>query len=404
MSFNMKEYSLVDIVEYKTGKLNSNAAIENGKYPFFTCSPHTLSIDSYSFDQDAVLLAGNNANGVFAIKHYKGKFDAYQRTYVMSSINHNIINNRYLYYALGLQLNLLKNLSVGSATKFLTKSIIDNIKINVPVNPNQMRVTEEILNNIDKKIETNNQINKTLENMAQSIFKQWFIDFEFPNEDGEPYKSSGGQMVESELGMIPEGWSYIELKNILDVNPTYKMVKDDEYRFVSMKELRQNSSAIDLNGVINKKYKSGGMKFSNGDTLVARITPCLENGKTAYIDFLDRVEIAYGSTEFIVMRMKEGLSLPISYIIARNESFRDYAIKHMTGSSGRQRVSRDSIEKLKVAMPNNLELLRNYGVLVESYFNIIPKNNTENHVLANIRDTLLPKLMSGEIRVPLEEN
>ncbi|WP_278428100.1 restriction endonuclease subunit S, partial [Clostridium cochlearium] len=181
MSFKeWKKYRLAEICEYKTGKLNSNAAVENGKYPFFTCSPETFRVDSYSFNQEAVLLAGNNANGIFNIKLYKGKFDAYQRTYVMSTKNKELINNKFLYYYLGLQLNYLKQLSVGSATKFLTKTILDNIIIRFPNDKCEMQNIVNILSSLDEKIETNNQINKKLEEMAQAIFKRWFVDFEFP--------------------------------------------------------------------------------------------------------------------------------------------------------------------------------------------------------------------------------
>nr|WP_258080005.1 restriction endonuclease subunit S [Enterococcus faecium] len=93
--------------------------------------------------------------------------------------------------------------------------VIENTKIMLPPLDEQKAIAH-ILSTLDDKIEVNNQINKTLENMAQAIFKQWFVDFEFPNEDGEPYKSSGGEMVESELGMIPKGWEVKELVDVLE--------------------------------------------------------------------------------------------------------------------------------------------------------------------------------------------
>ena len=132
MNSNWESIKLKEICEYKTGKLNSNAAEENGEFLFFTCSPETFKINSFAFDQDAVILAGNNANGEFPLKRYKGKFNAYQRTYVMKSLNEKVINNDYLYYYLTYKLNYLKNLSIGSATKFLTKTILDDIVINYP--------------------------------------------------------------------------------------------------------------------------------------------------------------------------------------------------------------------------------------------------------------------------------
>ena len=99
-----RECKLHQIANYKTGKLNSNAATEKGIYPFFTCSPQTLKIDNYAFDEEALLLAGNNANGIFSIKYFKGKFNAYQRTYIISTNE----SYKFLYYALSLQLASLE--------------------------------------------------------------------------------------------------------------------------------------------------------------------------------------------------------------------------------------------------------------------------------------------------------
>jgi len=117
------------LASFQTGKLNSNAAKPNGVYPFFTCSQEIFRTDTYSFDTECVLLAGNNANGVFHIKYFKGKFDAYQRTYVIRSLNQHQVTNYYLYFAIKAQLEHLKSISTGSATKFLTLTILTNLNI-----------------------------------------------------------------------------------------------------------------------------------------------------------------------------------------------------------------------------------------------------------------------------------
>lgn len=127
----MKKLLFKDCCELRTGKYNSCDAVENGTFPFFTCDPKTLSIDHFSFDQEAILLAGNNANGNFCIKYFYGKFDAYQRTYVIKSLSRELIT-KYLYYYLSTKLKEFTRLSTGSATRFLTKSIIDNVEIYCP--------------------------------------------------------------------------------------------------------------------------------------------------------------------------------------------------------------------------------------------------------------------------------
>ena len=128
-------YSVVklkDISVIKTGKLDSNAAVPDGQYPFFTCDPNTLQIDRWAYDTEAVLLAGNNASGNYTAKYYKGKFNAYQRVYIIESSNADILNIRYLCYAMNQQLLLLKTMSSGSTTKFLTIRMLHDLDIPLP--------------------------------------------------------------------------------------------------------------------------------------------------------------------------------------------------------------------------------------------------------------------------------
>ena len=123
---------LEGLVSFKTGKLNSNAAKPEGMFPFFTCSQETFSTDTWSFDGEYVLLAGNNAAGIYPLKYFNGKFDAYQRTYAIKTIDENVLVTRYVYYALRLQLELMKSISTGVATKFLTLSLLNRTQIPIP--------------------------------------------------------------------------------------------------------------------------------------------------------------------------------------------------------------------------------------------------------------------------------
>lgn len=169
-----KQLRLGDLAEFTTGKLNANKAVEDGKYPFFTTSPETLRINNFAFDQDAILLGGNNANGVFQLKRYTGKFNAYQRTYVISVVKENIINNDYLYYALMPKLVELQNKSLGTATKFITKRILENLLIKVPNNYNEMERRATYLRTIDNKIQLNKQLNANLLELSKTLFIKKF--------------------------------------------------------------------------------------------------------------------------------------------------------------------------------------------------------------------------------------
>lgn len=245
---------------------------------------------------------------------------------------------------------------------------------------------------LDDKIELNNRINRTLEEMAQAIFKSWFIDFE-PFQDGE--------FEDSELGRIPKGWRVYTLSEVIEINPPRKINRGSVAPYLDMSNMPTQGHSPSL--WIEREVGSG-MKFMNGDTLIARITPCLENGKTAYIDFLADNELGWGSTEYIVLRPRKPIPTQFAYLVARNERFRSFAIAKMTGSSGRQRVPADSIASYPLILPPlESEIWTLFGILVESQFEMMRNMAEQSRTLAKIRDTLIPKLMSGEIRVPVEE-
>lgn len=148
----------------------------------------------------------------------------------------------------------------------------------------------------------------------------------------------------------------------------------------------------------SKKVFSGGMKFKNGDVLFARITPCLENGKTAFVDFLNDDEVGFGSTEFIVLRGKGDIKFPYVYSLARSDEFRKHCIESMVCSSGRQRVQNSCFNDYLVAVAPNT-ILKMYNNICLRLFELISCNTRENIILAEKRDILLPKLMSGSINV-----
>jgi len=145
------------------------------------------------------------------------------------------------------------------------------------------------------------------------------------------------------------GWQSVKLIDVINFNPKETLPKNSFAKKVSMEKLQPYTKSV--SGFELSKY-CGGTKFCNGDTIMARITPCLENGKTAYVDFLDNEEVAFGSTEFIVMRAKAGVILPqYVYYLAISPEFRKVAIQSMVGSSGRQRVQQGVLNELNINLP-----------------------------------------------------
>ena len=144
---------LGSLVNLQTGKLNSNAATLNGEFPFFTCSQETFRIDHYAFDTEAILLSGNNAQGIYSVKHYKGKFNAYQRTYVFTLKDEQSVSYPFLHHALSRNLERLRTLSIGTSTKYLTLGVLQNLPIPKPQFDEAERIGEQ-LQVVEKKIES----------------------------------------------------------------------------------------------------------------------------------------------------------------------------------------------------------------------------------------------------------
>ena len=326
-----------------------------------------------------------------------------------------------------------KFLNVGAVFNSLKCKDIPNFNLTIPSLNEQKRITD-ILSSLDNKIELNNKVNQTLESITQAIFKSWFIDFDpvrakiaaklegknperaamcaisgkseteleqMPEDDFAELQATAAlfpdELVESELGEVPKGWEVGKLQEVIDLNPRRTLKKDSLAPYLDMKNVRTQGHLVDE--VILRNMTSG-TKFINGDTLLARITPCLENGKTAYVDFLLDNEVGWGSTEFIVLRPKEHLPTALGYFIARQENFRTLAIQSMTGTSGRQRANADTLANQSwLIYPADLMIV--FDKYAGKYLTHIKNNGLQNGILKNIRDALLPKLLSGELDATL---
>jgi type I restriction enzyme S subunit len=308
---------------------------------------------------------------------------------------------RWLYYAI--KHYKLGEIDDGSPIPSTTRAAVYMLDFDVPPLGEQ-RAIAHILGTLDDKIELNRRMSETLEAMARALFKSWFVDFEpvraraEGRDPGLPRPLADlfpDRLVDSGLGEIPEGWEVEPLIDLIEVNPTRRLRKGDIAPYLDMANMPTRGHAPDE--VIERPFGSG-MRFINGDTLVARITPCLENGKTAFVDFLQEGQVGWGSTEYIVLRPKPPLPEELAYCLARSKGFRDFAIQSMTGSSGRQRVPAESLAHFQLAVPPRV-LAESFGRLVTPLFARASAAVRESRTLAAMREALLPRLISGELRV-----
>ena len=283
--------------------------------------------------------------------------------------------------------------------------------IEIPLPPlSEQRAIAHVLGTLDDKIELNRRMNETLEEMARALFKSWFVDFEpvrakmegrwrrgesLPGLPAEHYDLFPDRLVPSELGEIPEGWEVKALREVVELNPREPMKRGTLAPYLDMAALPTSGSSPD--DPVLREYKSG-TRFRNGDTLLARITPCLENGKTAFIQSLTTGTVGWGSTEFIVLRAVPPVPTEYTYLVARDAAFREHAVQSMTGTSGRQRVQVDALAHYPLTYPPS-KLLAELRALASPVFAQIEINRQESLALAAQRDSLLPRLMSGKMRV-----
>ena len=314
--------------------------------------------------------------------------------------------NKYIYY-LSISPEFrhiaIKCMTGSSGRQRVQKDVLEDTEILLPPIEEQEKIAD-ILSSLDDKIELNNEMNKTLEEMAQSIFKRWFVDFEFPNEDGEPYKSSGGEMVKSELGMIPIGW---EVKEIGD---TELLIEDGDRgkNYPNKSQLLKKGYCPFLN---NKNIIDDKINFKDCDFISEERDKLLRKGKININDIVlttrgsvGNVGILHEYLNYKFARINSGM------VIIKNNSYLDlmylYSLiksdymklkyKNMITGTAQPQLPIKDIKKIKILIPKkNIQV--ECGKILKSLYDKIFENDSEIVTLSKKRDILLPKLISDNL-------
>ncbi|CAM2076744.1 MAG: Type I restriction modification DNA specificity domain-containing protein [uncultured Clostridium sp.] len=308
------------------------------------------------------------------------------------------VTQEFLYYSFIYERDRLLNLSNGSVFRNLKTDIVKNYEINLP-GVNEQKAIVKVLSNLDEKIETNNKINKKLEEIAQAIFKQWFVDFEFPNEEGKPYKSSGGEMIESELGMIPKGWGVDSLSNLVKEvitgkTPSTKKSENygDKYPFVTIPDMH------------NKVFVTKTERYLSEDGHKLQEKKLIPKN-SIMVSCIATVGLVSISSEAVHTNQQINSIIPNSieevfYFYEYLKLMEDRLKGIGSAGSATLNVNKGEFEKIKYIYPDS-RIINKYNNTVKNIYEKIKLNEIENNRLVQLRDILLPKLMSGEIRVPL---
>ncbi len=356
---------LEEICSFKTGKLDSNAAVPAGAYPFFTCAQETYRIDTVAFDTEAVLLGGNNAAGVYPLKYYMGEFNAYQRTYVIETLNANILKTRFLYYSLSQALKRFQAASIGAATQYLTKSILNNFVISLPPATIQEKIVK-IVSSYDDLIENNRRRIAHLEDAARMLYREWFVHFRFPGH--EHVKIIDG---------LPEGWERRALGKIALLRKGKSITK----------------GTVECGDV---PVVAGGLKpayYHNQWNAEGPVITVSASGANAGHVALYHTNIWASDCSFL--SSSENARIWTLYL---GLNARQAEITGMQQGAAQPHVYPKQLERLMLPVaPDSLGNL--FEESVDASFRLISNLERQNDALAQARDLLLPRLMNGEIAV-----
>jgi len=289
--------------------------------------------------------------------------------------------------------------TVGSTQPKLAITRIRDIPV-PKLNIHTQNKIVEILHSFTNKIENNNKIISNLEELAQTLFKRWFVDFEFPNENGEPYKASGGKMVESELGMIPEGWRVLEVRDVSRTS-SGNLSKEDNLAYINYldtsnltRNIIENIKYIDISK--EKAPSRAKRKVQQNDILYSTVRP----NQHHYGIIKKPLKNMIASTGFAILRNNSMYSSDLIYLWLTQEGVTNslQAIAEQR-TSAYPSINVNDILSRKLILPSPLDI-ENFNELIDRQNEIIWEKQLENKKLSELRDTLLPKLLSGEIELP----
>lgn len=387
-------FKLNELCEIKYGKNQKKVQDLTGDIPIYGTGGLMGYANTPLYDKPSVLIPrkGSISNVQFSKKPF----------WTVDTLFYTIVNEekvipKYLYYVLS-RIDLSRY-NEGTTIPSLRTETLNRIELEIPPLDTQKSIVK-IMNSLDGKTIVNQKLVKRNEDLSKLLFKHWFIDFEFPNEEGKPYKSSGGKMVESELGMIPEGWRVTSLESISNSIVTGKTppTKEKKYyngdiNFLTIPDMHNSLIPIQTERTLSKEVRKSFSKKIlpiNSIAVSCIATPGL----------ISLIRVPTVTNQQINSLILEEKNMP--YVLYKLKTLSDH-IK-MLGSSGSTTLNLNKTQfgKIKIIYPETSTLFQ-FNKVIEPFLNIIEGLTKENIKLINLREGILPKLLSGEIEVPVKE-
>lgn len=392
--YNIYGYPMVRVKDISTGFLDLSSCFNVSEDDYLEFSK------KYKPQSGDIIITRVGTYGNIALVTDDTKFCLGQNTVILN-VDKKMIDNKYLFYYLtspkGQQ--QIESRVTGSTQKTISLKSLKEINI-IRHDYYKEKQIGNLLYKIDNKINNNRQIVANLEDLSETLFKRWFVDFEFLDENGNPYKSSGGEMIDSELGEIPEGWSLGNFENLGKIvgggTPSKKVseyyTKQKEIPWITPKDLSKNKNTYIYHGeqdITELGLNKSSAKLINKDSVL----------------FSSRAPIGYIAIAGQEVTTNQGFkSIEVDkninpYYVFFLLKYKLPIIEQTASGSTFKEISSKGMKSIPIILPI-IETINKYGNIVESYFEKIKILEKENQKLIQLRDTLLPKLMSGEIEIP----
>mgnify|MGYP002576199379 CR=1 FL=1 len=371
-----KEDILGNVLEVKYGKDHKKLA--EGQYPVYGSGGLMRYVDSKLYDGPSILIPRKGTlNNIMFVESPFWTVD----TMFWTIINADKIDPKFLFYSICKR--DFASMNVGSAVPSMTVSILNDIQISYPKNLAAQRRIASVLSSLDRKIELNNKINADLEEMAQAIFKNWFVDF-------EPFKD--GKFVDSELGMIPEGWKVGTLGDITK-NKSAKVKERNDVKVLS--PVTTGELVLSEEYFTKQVFSSSIAKYKIVNKGDFAYNPARVN-----IGSLGRNEFDFDgcvSPVYVVFSVLDGYENYFD-LFRKTDFFKD-SVASLAIGGVRQSLSYDDLSLIETIIPSE-NIVEKFNNLYNQMKKTIKANKLESSRLSTLRDTLLPRLMSGELEVP----
>jgi type I restriction enzyme S subunit len=386
MPNNWKTYKLSDALEIKYGK--DHKKVQDGNIPIYGTGGIMRYGNQALYDKETILIPRKGSlNNIFYLNEPFWSVD----TIFWSKINEKVAFPKYLFY--NLKVLDFASMDVGSAIPSLTTELLKKIEIQLPSVAEQQSIAS-ILSSIDDKIENNRAINKTLEEMAMALYKHWFVDFG-PFQDGE--------FVESELGMIPKGWEVKRLDELADIGSSKRIFYDEYvaegipfYRGKEVIELSKGKSISSELFISEQKFNEIKARFdipTKGDILISSVGTI---GVSWLVDGFEEFYFKDGNLTWI-KKYKTFLKGEYLHLWLNSENGKNQIDGEVIGST-QKALTISSLRNFKILFPNE-EVYQQIGNEFIDYYEQLQLNLIEIKTLTQLRDTLLPQLISGAVRL-----